>query len=717
MPQVLRFLVLAATLSCLVIQSSVVAQETPAPPQEPAAGPGQKPAQDPPPAEQDPAADQRPIFRAGINFVRVDVIVTDRQGKPVTDLSQDDFEVTEDGASQTIETFKLVKLDGIPGSDAEPARPIRSDFDEQREAARDDVRLFAVFLDDYHVRRSNSMTVREPLMRFIETQLLPTDMVAVMYPLTSLGELRFTRNHDVVARAVAQFDGRKYDYTPRNDFEQRYAFYPATVVERLRNEVTLSAIRALVTRLGSLREGRKAIILVSEGYSNVLPPQLRDPVAAIPGYRNPDRNNPLAGERDPRGETINFFANTELLSELQRVFDAANRNNTAIYTVDPRGLAAGEFDIDQNVGLETDRNTLQQMGDTLRILADETDGRAIVDRNDLEVGLRQVTQDSSAYYLLGYNSSQEPSDGKFHKISVRIKRPGVQVRARKGYWAVTAEDAARAVAPKSEPPTAVTRALGTLAEPTQGGRSIRTWVGMERGEQGRTRVTFVWEPTPLTPGVRRDEAVRVSLLAAGPDRPYFRGRIPEVAFASSDGSAALAASAASPVTSAASPTREPSQVTFEADPGRLQLSISVEGGGARVIDSAMSEITVPDLTAPQVALSTPRVLRARNAFEFRSLVSNPDSVPIASRDFRRTDRLLVRFETYGPGETRPLAEARLLNRTGQRMSDLPVTMPSPDSCQIDLPLASLAPGEYLIEITARDGESSAAAVIPIRLTS
>jgi hypothetical protein len=118
-----------------------------------------------------------------------------------------------------------------------------------------------------------------------------------------------------------------------------------------------------------------------------------------------------------------------------------------------------------------------------------------------------------------------------------------------------------------------------------------------------------------------------------------------------------------------------------------------------------------------VALSTPRVLRARNAFEYRNLSTRPDSVPTASRDFRRTDRLLVRFETYGPGETRPAATARLLNRTGQPMADLPVSTPRPEVCHIDLPLASLAPGEYLIEITAKDGESTASEVIPIRVTS
>ena len=576
------------------------------------------------------------------------------------------------------------------------------------------MRLFAIFLDDYHVRRSNSMSVRDPLIKFILTQLLPTDMVAIMYPLTSLSELRFSRNHEVIARALSQFDGRKYDYTPRNEFEQRYTYYPASVVERLRNEVSLSGIKALVTRLGSLREGRKSLILVSEGYSNVLPPQLRDPVAELPGFGNPNRNNPLAGETDPNAGSRNFFANTELLSDLKLVFDMANRNNTSIYSLDPRGLAVGEFDIDQNIGMQADRAALNQMGDTLRILADETDGRAIVDRNDLEVGLRQVTRDSSAYYLIGYNSSQAPADGRFHKIDVRVKRPSVEIRARKGYWALSAEETARAVAPKSEPPPAVTRALGSLAEPGKGGRAIRTWIGMARGEQGKTRVTFVWEPTPAVPGVRRDEAVRVSLLAAGQQGSYFRGKIPEVAFASADPTAAMRSSTA-PAAGAASPTRTPAQVTFDVNPGRLQLNVSVEGGSAQVIDTSTSEITVPDLTAPQVALSTPRVLRARNALEFRGLSSSPDSVPVASRDFRRTDRLLVRFETYGPGETRPPATARLLNRAGQPMSDLPVTVSAPGSHQIDLPLAGLAPGDYILEISTKDGDGAATAVVPVRV--
>ena len=119
-----------------------------------------------------------------------------------------------------------------------------------------------------------------------------------------------------------------------------------------------------------------------------------------------------------------FMGELDVQSELQQVFDAANRSNTAIYAVDPRGLSTGEFDIQDNIGMRTSQDSLRQTQNTLRTLADETDGRAIVNRNDLAKGMQQLVRDSSAYYLIGYNSTQSPSDGKFHEIKVRVKRPG-----------------------------------------------------------------------------------------------------------------------------------------------------------------------------------------------------------------------------------------------------------------------------------------------------
>ena len=104
------------------------------------------------------------------------------------------------------------------------------------------------------------------------------------------------------------------------------------------------------------------------------------------------------------------------------------------------------------------------------MLADNTDGRAIVNRNDLAAGMKQIIRDASGYYLLGYNSTQAPTDGKFHEIKVRVKRQGVEVRARKGYWAYTAEDVARASAPpKPEAPSGGhARRSTSIAEPPRG---------------------------------------------------------------------------------------------------------------------------------------------------------------------------------------------------------------------------------------------------------
>src|SRR5215208_5000948 len=187
-------------------------------------------------AGQDQPSGQ-PTFRAGINFVRVDVIATDKEGNAILDLKPEDLTVTEDGKPQAVESLKLIKVSDR--KDTTPPREIRTTFDEESEAQKEDVRLFAIFLDDYHVRRGASMYARQPIMRFLQNQLQPTDMVALMYPLTPLSDVVMSRNHESLARAVEKFDGRKFDYRPMNQFEEKYANYPASVVERMRNEVSL----------------------------------------------------------------------------------------------------------------------------------------------------------------------------------------------------------------------------------------------------------------------------------------------------------------------------------------------------------------------------------------------------------------------------------------------------------------------------------------------
>jgi VWFA-related protein len=672
--------VLAATLP------APAAQQAPPPP------PGQQPpAQQPP---QDPQ--QRPIFKSGINFVRVDVIVSDKDGNPILDLKPEDFVVEEDGEPQKIEQFDVVKIDPLDQVQGPINGEIRSAQDEEREAARPEVRMFVILLDDYHVRRGNDMAVRKPLIDFIQNQLAPADMVAIMYPLTPVGDITFTRNQSALISAIEKFEGRKFNYVPRNQFEEQVAYYPAATVERIRNQITMSALKAAAVRMGGLREGRKSIIFVSEGFTSALPPQLADPVAAYPGMGNPNRGNPMAST----DERYAWSTTVDMLTELRDVFQTVNTQNTSIYSVDPRGLAAFEYGINEGVGLQQDSAGLKASLDSLHILSNNTEGRAIVNRNDLATGMKQIMRDSSGYYLLGYTSSEAPTDGKFHEIKVSVKRRGVDVRARKGYWALTKEDVARILAPpKPEPPAAVTKALTAIVEPP-GGRPARFWIGTARGDKGMAKVTFAWEPGATEGPAARDvaPASQVQLTAVAPDgRPLFRGRVPQ----STSASSATAPAGGS--------------VTFEAPPGQLQMRMTVEGDRGQVLDSSIRELTVPDYTTVEVTLGTPRVYRARTARDIQTIRANPATPPTADREFSRAERLLVRIEAYAPGGVSPAVTGRLLNRGGTAMSDLSFKAVDGGAFETELPLSALAAGEYLIEFNAATESGKAKDTIAFRV--
>ena len=692
-------------------------QQGPPPPPgaEEAAPPGQLPplepptpseeppqAAEPPPADGQPPAEvqqtEQPIFRTGINFVRVDVIVTDDDGNPVPDLAAEDFQIREDGEPQTIETFRAIRVTGAPEPGGEPAREIRSDYVEEMEAARDDVRMFAVFLDDYHVRDRTSLSVREPLQDFLLNQLGPLDLVGIMYPLTPASDVRFTRNREALASAVGDFLGRKYEYEPRNEFERNYSHYSTDIVERIRNEVSLSALRALVTRMGGLREGRKTIIVVSEGYSNYVPPALRSSNAQFMDPRQ--RGAGMSPMPDPNEERIQWISDMDIQEELRRLYDAANRSNAALYTLDPRGLTAFESDLDAPASFEIDRNMLNSTQDSLRVLAEQTDGRAIVNRNDLEAGLQQAVRDASFYYLIGYSSTEAPDDGRYHEIEVEVLRPDVQVRARRGYWAPTAEDVERATAVAEgrglapEVDAEITDALAAIERPTRA-QLVRTWIGASPGDNGKTRVTFVWEPVESDGTGRR--AARVSVVAMGEDGPaYFRGDVP-----GSDAPAGTGGSAG-----------------FDAAPGTVQLRLSVEGDVGEVLDTDIRTVEVPDFTAPDALVSSPWLVRSSTVRELRTQREDPEAIPAAGREFRRTERLLVRFAARGPGDTVPETTVRLLNRGGGEITPLevePVAGGTSAVQQALLQLASIPPGDYLIEVTAKTADSSARELLAFRV--
>ncbi len=231
-------------------------------------------------------------------------------------------------------------------------------------------------------------------------------------------------------KAIRAFYGRRGDYfPPKYPVEEEHLRYQPPDIERIRRQIVTSALEGLATHLGGIKQGRKTVIFVSEGF-------------------------------------------TQAVDDVRDLYQAANRANVAFYPLDPRGLmmSSGRTTSGQIMsGLVSDR-------DAMETLAAETGGRAIVQKNDISAALGQVIRDSRAYYLIAYESPH-PDDGKFHKVTVHVKRPRATVFARTGYWAfkrgentITASPSLAAVSPEVQ--AAVDRLADSLRpdadEPAEG---------------------------------------------------------------------------------------------------------------------------------------------------------------------------------------------------------------------------------------------------------
>ena len=579
-------------------------------------------------AAQDPPRQQPPTFRTGTNVVRVDVTVTDRKGEPVRTLTADDFEVLEDGVRQSITSFKLLEATGQPTDDF--SLPIRSPEHAAAEAARDDVRVFLIFWDEYHIGEFvSSLRAREQLTRFVLEAFGPTDLVAFMDPLTTLDSIRFTRDRRALAEHVHRLRGRRGVYVPPRSVMEEVHLRNMRDIEGLRAQITVGALKGALLHLGSLRDGRKSLIFVSESLG-----PLRDQT-------------------------------TTVLSDLMRT---ANDTNTAIIAVDPRGLQVGRGG---------------RPSDVLLSLSYGSGGEPII-TNDLDGPLRRVVRQASAYYLLGYDGSNSPMDGKFHQIKVRVKRDGLEVRSRSGFWAPRVADMARAreAAAAAVLPPAVARALAELPTETVR-RPADFWIGLAPGQDGVPSVTVAWTAR----GAVGDRvAATVDLEATHESKPVHSGRV------------------------------EPRGVTFNAPPGTLSLTLSVRDAAGEVIDRDVRTVAIPQPALATLALSTPVVFRARNPVELRALSADASPPVYAGRDFQRSDRLRVRVTLYGTKSEGASVSARLLGARGASLSELQVQPAgSPGLYELDLSPSSISRGEFVIAFQAEKGTERVEAMVPIRV--
>jgi VWFA-related protein len=579
----------------------------------------------------------QPIFRAGTDLVRVDVTVSGKADEPVADLQASDFEVTEDGVPQKVETMQFVRVDGTRLSNLDEPLEIRSREHALLEARREDVRLFAIFLDDYHIDKAPHITLplRDTLTKFIK-QLGPNDLVALMEPLTTLYDLKYTRDKGELINKVRTFEGRR-----GLTFPVKSAIEEAQLSQRnwqeLRAGVTLSALEALATQMGGMREGRKSILFFSQGPP--LPP-------SSPNERR-----------------------------YQEAMEAANRGNVTIHVIDPRPLGSVGFG----------------GANTLRRIAADTGGRAIVNTNDPSEQLEGVMKDASAYYLVGYTPTRRANDGKFHEIQVRVKRGGARVTARRGYFAASEKELTDAADAAATPVNvALTTALSTLSSSVNT-RSVSIWTGFSKGNGDQTRLTFTWEPVPGAAAAEKPARLEIE-----PVDEAGKGLVPAQVIGGTPGEL-------------------PMMAHFQMSPGRHRVRFTSMTSAGDPIDRWIQTQTVPDLDKPPIVLATPRLLRARNMIELRAIEANPDAAPTAATRFTPTDRLLVEIECRARTEEVPLLKVELLSGSGGVLRALETPPLVNGKLRMPLNIGSLANGTYVLKVTALLGEQTAEQWVAFRV--
>ena len=416
--------------------------------------PGQtsKPAPAQQPASRQPGPqDQEEVVRITTSLVQVDAVVTDSKSQLVKDLTADDFEIREDNHAQKITNFSYVSVEGAPPEPATTARKVLGNAPPtppvhlRPEQVR---RTIAIVVDDFGLSFGSIHFVRQALRKFVDEQIQPGDLIAIVLTSGSLGALQqFTSDRRILDAAI---DRMRWMPHSRGEGEQSAAGMPDTTqtlignLQQFRQETftvgTLGAVNYVVRGMREL-PGRKSVLLLSDGFKIWLtnPPSL-------------NMNNPYVGP-DPS------YNRERILEALRKLTDLANRSSVVIYTMNASGLKTYNDDAATDLsgislnqgGQQFADRLLDKRADSLdsqtglSYLAQQSGGFSVHGTNDLVSGIKRVLDDQKGYYLIAYHPDESTfASGKdaykrFHKISVKVKRPGLRVRSRTGFFGVPDE--------------------------------------------------------------------------------------------------------------------------------------------------------------------------------------------------------------------------------------------------------------------------------------
>jgi VWFA-related protein len=407
-------------------------------------------AQTPGPAQQAPAptpASAQPTFRVQVDLVTNDVVIRDEKGNFISDLKPEEFRVYEDGVLQDLASLTVVTGGRVYNPMAAPVAAAPEGIILPKKRATSDVsgRIFLFFVDDQHLQFGNTGRVRELFKKISKELVHEGDLFGIVSSGPSSIQVDMTYDRSRIDDTIKKMTGNELKPTeiingaggPGGPSEIRY-----------RAHVAFSTMTDALKNLEAVHNRRKAIIWVSDGYDFAPFKDAR--------YGTMDANSPFAQSDSARarnqaassdGQAVDpstdpdvrqqmqqeQFADADLSRELYEITQAANRANTTIYTIDPRGLVGPMADLDENVDPQQWSEFVRKSQDSLRTLAEETGGLAVVNTNDFTRALKRVDAETSDYYVLGYYSKNPDILKRRRSVDVRVTRAGLSVWARKEY--------------------------------------------------------------------------------------------------------------------------------------------------------------------------------------------------------------------------------------------------------------------------------------------
>ncbi|OFW21512.1 MAG: hypothetical protein A3G21_00150 [Acidobacteria bacterium RIFCSPLOWO2_12_FULL_66_21] len=652
--------------------------------------------QNPPPQKPQ----QPPVFRTEANYVHVDAYPT-RDGKIVEGLTAADFEVLEDGKPQTIDAVQFIRFEPFT-SDAE-----RRDPNSQREAfelAGDPrYRVFVIYLDFYHTNLRGSHETRKPLTNMLNRILGSRDLFGMLTPQQRPTDLILGQHTESIAEQLERHWTWGFMHPAEGALELEACGLPQLAGRRNLDKV-FSDLEGLIDLLDGIRQERKNILLFSGGFrlpgrdTSVREGNVKydgPTVGITPTGKITLGSTGRPGEADPRWcqSELNRLAEMDFGQRWRNLIRAARQANVAFYTINPQGLEAAEFAQDKPVpfingqlpgGNPVVRKTdaITDRTDRLLELAQNTDGVAVVNSNDINPGLARIASDLSAYYVLGYYTTNTKWDGRVRKISVRLKGTNTAVRARREYRAPTEAEMATMRAALSTP------AVPKAAPPEDA--AFATLVRMRPDTTVLAHGVFAGSDLVVVTEIAAP-AIEVGRWKGGADVEVTVGDAAGATVATGRGRIEPGARAALV------------RVPVGGQPGPWTAAVEVRAAGE---PDQHDRIRIARAAGP---LGDPLVYRALPA---------PVSPlrPAAVFQFRRTERIHLEWPILQPLDRR---EARLLGRNGSPLA-LEITLAERETngapmLVADLNLAPLTAGDYAIDLTAGSGAAVAHKVMALRV--